>query len=283
MVDAFFERAFVRDLDQRFTSAIEMAEEFSRAAGTAMPSLKDSAMNWDNPLTVSPSGLPPNAVELAEAAQQEATTMPRLPKPPSLTAGDQAHYGQADPQAGGYGPHARHSSDPMFHGAPASSSSYGEPSGGAPAEKPRNVFKGTQPLDAQSLAEANRKGRTVRLSIAQRLGSTASPLPVEPSPMLQEVQGGPPPNSDGRSDGKRVIVDSSRAGSGAYTPPNYQGAAGPPYSSSSPPSSAETLTPELAFQQPGGLRGKGAYVLRGLLVGAGVGALIALIVFLIRS
>jgi hypothetical protein len=169
----------------------------------------------------------------------------------------------------------------MFNGAPASSSSYGEPSAGAPAEKARNVFKGTQPLDAQSLAEANRKGRTVRIPIAQRSGPTATPLPVEPSSAPQEAHGGPT-SDNARFDDKRVIIDSSRADSGVYRGPNYQGAAGPPYSVSSPPSSAETLTPELVFQQ-GGFQGKGMYVLRGLLVGAGVGVLIALIVFLIRS
>lgn len=302
-IDAFFERALTRDPNGRFPSPIEMAEAFARVAGirTQMPSLMDSAMGWESEQNSGPSGLPPAGAEPhAEAAGLEATTLPRTPvraaggtmlildPPRSSAASDPPAYGQP-------GSHARHASDPMIPGAPSSGAPSGQP---ASRGTPLSSLKGTQPLSREDIDNAERRLRTARMSSMDRggSGSASDPPPWEPPSGPSVGRGAPadarqagsgfyprPEMGGGPAGGSGPPPNPRSTGSGSYAPPNSAPGQDVLPSSGGPSSGMETVVGSLSMQRPGGNPSKGKWVLGGLLVGTGVGVIIALLVILIRS
>jgi serine/threonine-protein kinase len=347
-IDAFFERALTRDPNRRFASAIEMAEAFARAAGVRapMPSIMDSAMGLELPPSAGPSGPPPAGAESqADAVGLEATTLPRTPMRAAggtMLIQDPPRPALSDPPAPAYGqpaPPARHTSDPMYHGAPSG----GSPSGPPLSATPLSSLKGTQPLNRPDINEAQKNLRTMRMPIAERGGmGQAGGAPSDPPPWgppssgppagggaqvdarqagggyyarpeqpgsgssaRPEAGSGPPPGSaqpsnpmhagsgyysrpeagSGPPPGSAQPSNPRSSGSGpnAATAPGAGQDALPPWGTPPPSSGLETVVGGLAMHRPGGGRSKGVWVLGGLLLGTGVGVLIALIVILIRS
>jgi hypothetical protein len=283
-----------------------MAEAFARAAGARapMPSLMDAAMGWESAQSPGSSGPPAGGESHNEAVLNEATTLPRTP---TRAAGgtlliDPPRVTSSDPPAPAYGqppPPARRTSDPMYHGAPSG----GSPSGAPPsAEVPLSSLKGTQPLNRSDIDNAQQRMRTVRLPKPERGGmGQAGSAPSDPppwEPVAGPGGGGAPSNPGHAGSGSygRPAMGSAPPG-GSAPPPNpramgsgsypHAPAAGldmAPRGATPPPSSgSETVAGGYAMQRSGGTRSKGIWVLGGLLLGTGVGVLIAVIVILIRS
>jgi serine/threonine-protein kinase len=270
-IDAFFERVFARDPNQRFASAMEMAEAFARAAGARapMPSIMDLGQAWEPASSSSPSGLPPAGPDLQGDALLEGTTLPRSPARSmggTILIQDPPRPASSHPPASGYGqpaPPDRRTSDPMHHGSPGSSSGPPPPSG-----SPLSALKETQPLSREQIdkvRQARLNMSTVRMPTAQPGGAgQAGSAPSDPPSWK-------PPQPDGR-----------QAGSAPYA---YPGQEAQRRWDTPPPPSYPSFDPAaggLEMQPPDGIRSNKVWVLGGLLLGTGFAVLIAIIALLIR-
>jgi hypothetical protein len=176
----------------------------------------------------------------------------------------------------------------MYSGAPTSSPPPPSPSAAPPpAPSPLIGLKGTQPLTRPAVDGDRGKGQTMRIPIAQREKFARSPAPshaVAP-PALPPPPPPPPPPPWERTPsqpGGAPASDPRQAGTGAYLRLEMAGSSEPTPRRSARPLDSEGNRPlwrRWLGRPPSQVR----WVAGGLLVGTGVGAFIALIVFLIRG